>query len=51
VAGTLLFQVEPSDPVSHTVASALMLTVGLAASAIPARRAARIDPVRALRHE
>jgi ABC-type antimicrobial peptide transport system permease subunit len=46
-----LFQVSPSDP--WTLAS-VVLSLGaatLAATAIPARRAAKMDPVRALRYE
>lgn len=46
---TFLSDVNPRDPVTFiTVAVALSL-IALAASAIPARRAARIDPVRAIR--
>ena len=46
---TFLSDVDPRDPVTFiTVAVALGL-VACAASAIPARRAARVDPVRAIR--
>src|SRR4029079_635516 len=46
---TFLSDVDPRDPVTFiTVAVALSL-VACAASAIPARRAARVDPVRAIR--
>jgi ABC-type antimicrobial peptide transport system permease subunit len=45
----LLHGVEPSDPVTLAGASALLLLVGLAASFLPARRAAGIDPVIALK--
>ncbi len=44
-----LFGVSPSDPVALTFAIALMLAVALLAGYVPARRAARLDPVRALR--
>jgi putative ABC transport system permease protein len=46
---TLLFQVEPTDAVSYTAIAAIVLGVSLAASYLPARRAARIDPVETLR--
>jgi putative ABC transport system permease protein len=48
---TLLFGVSAFDPVVLAGVSALLLFVALAASAIPAWRAARIDPLRALRQE
>jgi len=46
---TLLFQVEPTDLVSYAAIAAIVLGVSLAASYLPARRAARIDPVETLR--
>ena len=46
-----LFGVSPSDPVAHTFAIALMLGVALLAGYVPARRAAQLDPVRALRSD
>ena len=51
LVGDLLFGVSPNDPGTFlTVALTLTLTALLAA-AIPAMRAARIDPTRALRQE
>jgi len=50
VAG-LLYGVAPRDPVSLLVAVVAMLAVALLASAIPARRASRVEPGTALRHE
>ena len=46
---TLLFQVEPTDPLTFAVVALLLLVVAALACYIPARRAARIDPLMALR--
>jgi ABC-type antimicrobial peptide transport system permease subunit len=46
-----LFQVEPNDPVTLAAVSALLVAVALVASWLPARRAARVDPMSALRAE
>jgi predicted permease len=46
-----LFGVEPNDPVALGVATAVLVTAALAAAYFPARRASRIDPLVALRHE
>ena len=45
----LLFGVQPRDPVSLGAAALLLATVSLVAAYVPARRAARIDPIHALR--
>ena len=50
VAG-LLFGVAPRDPASMLFAVAAMFGVALLAAAIPARRASRVEPGIALRHE
>jgi ABC-type antimicrobial peptide transport system permease subunit len=47
----MLFGLKPADPVSYAVVLAGTLLVTLAAAAIPALRAARIDPAAALRRE
>jgi ABC-type antimicrobial peptide transport system permease subunit len=48
---TLLFDLKPADPATLTGAAVLLLTVALAASYLPARRAARVDPLTSLRYE
>jgi predicted permease len=49
--GSLLFQVQPFDPATYIVAAMVILGVAVLASALPARRAAKVDPVIALRGE
>lgn len=51
VMGTLVFGVSPTDPVALTAAALLIASISVAATYIPMRRAARIDPVVALRTE
>jgi len=46
-----LFGVKPSDPVVFVAVPAVLTTVAFFAVCLPARRASRIDPVEALRHE
>jgi putative ABC transport system permease protein len=48
---TLLFEVTPLDPTTFSAVSILLLAVAFVASWIPARRATRIDPLRALREQ
>ena len=48
---SLLFGVEPFDLKSYAAVTALLATVALLASALPARRASRIDPMTSLRSE
>ena len=48
---TFLFGVRPFDPVTSTVVIALLAVTAATASAIPAFRASRVDPVVALRND
>ena len=48
---SLLFQVNALDPLVLVLASILILLLAIAASLIPARRAAAVDPMKALRDE
>jgi predicted permease len=51
LARSLLFEVTPTDPAMFAVAAAALTVTALLAAALPARRAANIDPLVALRHE
>jgi len=51
VLGSLLYGVSATDPVSFGAVAAILLVVAAVASYIPGRRAARVDPVIALRYE
>jgi len=51
LTASLLFGLGPRDPVTFATAASTLLTIGLLASYIPARRAAKVDPMVALRYE
>ena len=47
----LLYGISPQDPITIISVIALLFTVSASAAYLPARRASRIDPMSALRHE
>ena len=51
LAGGFLYQVPAADPLAFGVAPLLLLAAAMVACIIPARRAARVDPMAALRNE
>jgi putative ABC transport system permease protein len=51
VMQALLYEIPPRDPVTYIVVSIVLAAVALLASFLPATRAARVDPVIALRYE
>ena len=48
---SMLFQVDPLDPTVIALAAISILLLALAASVVPARRAASVEPMEALRSE
>jgi ABC-type antimicrobial peptide transport system permease subunit len=48
---SMLFEVSPADPATYVTASAALIVAAVLASYLPARRAAHVDPVEALRAE
>jgi putative ABC transport system permease protein len=51
VMKNLLFEVNPTDPVTFALIALLLVVIALIASYIPARRATKVDPLQALRHD
>ena len=51
LVASMLFGLRPADPVTMAAALTVMAAVSLAAAWVPARRAARVDPMVALRYE
>ena len=48
---SFLYEVHPLDPLTFGAVAALLISAALLACYIPARRAAKVDPMQALRHE
>ena len=47
----MLYGVSPTDPATFAVVTLVLLAVAVLASTVPAMRAARVDPIVALREE
>jgi len=48
VLASLLFETEPTDPITYAAVGAFFVIVGLLATYVPSRRAANVDPKRVL---
>jgi putative ABC transport system permease protein len=48
---SLLYEVKPADPMTFAIVSLLLVRTSTLASYIPARRAAKVEPMVALRYE
>jgi ABC-type antimicrobial peptide transport system permease subunit len=51
VLTSMLFRVQPNDPVVYLAVGVLLGIVAVVASYVPARRASKIDPLAAIRQE
>ena len=49
--GSMLFEVSPADPLTYAAASSALIAAALLGSYLPARRAAKVDPMEAIRAE
>jgi len=51
ISASLLYGVKPNDPLTLVLTITVLLAIGVLAAFFPARRAATIEPIEALRHE
>jgi ABC-type antimicrobial peptide transport system permease subunit len=51
MARSLLFELEPHDPATLAIAAILLSAVALGAGLLPAQRASKVDPIKALRFD
>ena len=51
LTSSFMYDVEPTDPLTYAAVTGLVGVIALAASYVPARRAARVEPSRALHDE
>jgi putative ABC transport system permease protein len=51
ILSQILYGVTPSDPITYAMVAGLLLSTALVACIVPARRATKVDPMIALRHE
>ena len=51
LVSSLLYGIAPHDPISYAAGAAVLLLAAVTAGLLPAMRAARVDPVMALRSE
>ena len=51
LVSSVLFGLKPSDPITITMSALVMVAVAALAGYLPARRAAKVDPMVALRYE
>jgi putative ABC transport system permease protein len=48
---SMLFGVKPTDPLTFGLVAGLLCAIAMLACYLPARRATKVDPIIALRHE
>jgi len=48
---SLLFDVSAADPATFALIALLLVVIAMIASYIPARRATKVDPLQAIRHD